>query len=265
MIIKKPGGKTTYYYYKKKVGRHKKPGPKPQKVKKIRVYSKWNYKIVATSNKKQIAYINKYSSLEKAVEALHELKKENDNIIFPVKFLNSKTLKNANYEYLLLEKNLNNKSGNKLHNNYGKLIDNIIINNTNWIIYDKIEKLVEETFWVYGFHPKLQRKTFIWIYNNVLLKNITNSIDILRVIQFKNKIIVKNDNNEIDIIICKNEPDSIRFYNLLEEYCHKDKINQIFFIGSANKISTFRKSVINDIMAKTNWSLKKITRSSTRP
>lgn len=265
MIIRKPDGKTVYYYYKKKVGRHRKPGPKPKKIKKIRIPIVWNYKIIITSNRKQIAYVNTYPSLEKAIDAFNDIKNTNNEIIFPVKFLNSKIMKKANYEILLLERNLDNKPSNKLHNSYGKLVDNIIINNNKWIIYDKAEKLVEETFWVYGYHPNLQRKNFMWIFNNLLLNNITEYSDILRIILFKNKVIIKKDNNDIELVICKNESDSIRLYNLLEEYCKKYKIKQIFFIGSANKISNFRKIIINDIMAKTNWNLKKINRSSTRP
>lgn len=267
MIIRKPNGKTVYYYYKKKRGRHKKPGPKPKKTKKVSTYKhpKWNYKIVITSNRKQIEYVDKYSSLEKAINAFEALKDSNKDIIFPVKFLNSKTMKEANYEILLLEKTDGTKQSTKLHNSYGKLVDNIIINNTRWIIFNKTEKLMEETFWVYGYHPKLQRKTFIWIFNNILLNNIENKLDILRIILFKNKIIVKKDNNDIEIIICKNESDSIRFYNLLESYCKYEKIKQIFFIGSANKLGEFRNNIINDIFIKTHWNRKKITRSTTRP
>lgn len=265
MIIKEEGKKTRYYYYKKKSGRHKKPGPKPKKIKKIRKTNKWDYKIVVTSHKKQIDYINKYVSLEAAIKAFKLLKEKNNEIIFPVKYINAKILKEAHYEYLLLKRNNDGILNSKLRNKYGKLTDNIIVNDENWIIYDKAEKLVEETFWIYGFHPLLQRKTFLWILENIVINNIKNTYDILRIVLFKNKIIIKQDNNDIDIIICKNISDAIRMYNLLEEYSNNLKIKQIFFIGSANIIGEFRKNIINDIYNKTRWSIKKITRSTTRP
>ena len=238
MIIRKRGEKTRYYYYKKKRGRHKKTGPKPKKVIKPRKKINWDYKIVVTSNNKQIEYINVYTSLEKALKAFDEFKNENDKIIFPVKYINYKGIKEANYEYLLLKRFYENDSKvTKLRNQYGKLSDHFIINDENWIIYDKMPKLIEETFWVYGFHPKMQRKTFMWIYNSLIVDKVKNKYDFLRIFLFKNKDIpVTNINitaaikkytyllfsetNPTDAIVNKDIPGSMN-KNVYNEYCIK--------------------------------------------
>lgn len=266
MIIKKKGEKTRYYYYKKKRGRHKKTGPKPKKIIKPRKSFKWDYKIIVTSNKKQIDYVNKYSSIEKAINAFEALKSENEKIIFPVKYINYKGIKDANYEYVLLKRydGQTNKAT-KLRNQYGKITDHIIINDENWVIFDKMPKLVEETFWVYGFHPKMQRKNFMWIYNNLLESNIKTNYDFLRIFLFKNKLIIKEDNSNINIVICKNMSDGTRLYNKLEEVCNEKNLSQIIFNGCVNVISDIRKTIVEDIQLKTGWTKKKILRSCTRP
>lgn len=266
MIIRKRGEKTRYYYYKKKRGRHKKTGPKPKKVIKPRKKINWDYKIVVTSNNKQIEYINVYTSLEKALKAFDEFKNENDKIIFPVKYINYKGIKEANYEYLLLKRFYENDSKvTKLRNQYGKLSDHFIINDENWIIYDKMPKLIEETFWVYGFHPKMQRKTFMWIYNSLIVDKVKNKYDFLRIFLFKNKVIIKEDDGNINIVICKNMSDGVRLYNKIEEFCNLYSFKNCIFIGCINPISDLRRDIVNDIKIKTGWTTKKILRSCTRP
>ena len=101
MIIREKGKKTRYYYYKKKRGRKKKPGPKPKKKIKPRKVIHFDYKIVTSSLQKQNGYIDNYHTLADAIQALKELEKKNDEVIFPVKIINDEKLKEANFEYLL--------------------------------------------------------------------------------------------------------------------------------------------------------------------
>lgn len=265
MIIKEEGKKTRYYYYKKKVGRKKKRGPKKKKIPKVKQNVHWDYKIIITSSKKQIEYVDKYYSLEKALEALNNLEKENNKVIFPKAYLNFVKIIPANYEYVLLKKNRDGNEENRyLRNEYGKLIEISIDNNEKWVVYDRRSKLVEETFWVYGYHPRTQRKDFTWIYNNLIIGKLFEPYDIIRVVVFRNKVIFKYDSNDIEFVSCKTETDAIKMYNLIEEWVKKRKNRQVFFMGTCNKISDFRKTIINDLIKKTNWPMKKIIRNSTR-
>jgi hypothetical protein len=248
-------------------GRPKKRGPKKKKKyvskkPKIRKVRRCDFKIVATLNGKQKEFIGNYSTSEEAYVKLKELQKLNDDVIFPRKVINAGKLKESRDEYLILQKNRHGdlKPG-QLRNEFGKVVEQQT-NSSVWEVYDKCERLVEETFWVYGKCPKTDRKTFKWIYENKLIANLINSYDIERVILFKNKLIIKHDELPMDIIICKNMSDGIRLYNLLEEWCKKNK--QIFFLGNYNKVSDKRRQLEAELIELTGWDKRKIQCPSTR-
>lgn len=248
-------------------GRPKKRGPKKKKKyvskkPKIRKVRRCDFKIVATLNGKQKEFIGNYSTPEEAYNKFNELQKLNNNVIFPRKVINAGKLKESRDEYLILQKNRHGdlKPG-QLRNEFGKVVEQQT-NSSVWEVYDKCERLVEETFWVYGKCPKTDRKTFEWIYENKLIGNLINSYDIERVILYKNKLIIKHDELPMDIIICKNISDGIRLYNLLEEWCKKNR--QIFFLGSYNKVSDKRRQLENEIIELTGWDKRKIQCPSTR-
>lgn len=266
MIIREKGKPTRYYYYKKKLGRKKKRGPKKKKIHKERKYVPWDFKLIVTSHRKQIKYIDKFQGVEKALIALEKLAKKNEDVLFPVKYVNAHTIKEANYEYVLLKKNINgDEKPAQLRDKYGKLVVNEITNNSIWVIYDKKEMLIEETFWVYGYHPQRQRKTFKWIFENLILNKIENQYTILRVMVLYNKVIIRRD-DDIEIVTCKNVNDSIRLYNQLNEYVIKEKKNKnVFFIGAVPKRGELKENLISEIINKTGWNRLKIIRKTTRP
>ena len=249
-------------------GRPKKRGPKKKKKyiskkPKVSKMKKYDYKIVSVSNGRQDKYIGKYYSLEKAYEEFKHLQTNNSNVIFKKRYTNYIGIKECKYEYLLLKKNRNNDLGNNmLRNEFGKLIEHISTN-PKWVIYDKCEKLVEETFWIYGMCPKTDRKTFEWIYENLIVNRLITDYDIERILIYKNKIVIKYDDKTMNIIFCKNKSDAIRFYELLKVWCKKHK--QVFFIGSYDKLSDKRRELEQEIMDYTGWNKLKIQRSTTRP
>lgn len=251
----------------KRRGRPKKRGPKKKRKyisRKIKIKNnvRFDYKIVGVLNGKQNEYIAKFSTLEEAYECFRKLEKDNNNIVFRRKVINAGVLKDSRDEYLLLQKNRTGElTNNFLRNQYGKLVEQIS-NNPKWIIYDKCERYVEETFWVYGKCPKTDRKTFKWIYDNIVIGKIVNNYDIVRILLYKNKIVVKHDDGQRDIIICKNISDSIRFYDLMREWCKKNR--NVFFMGDYSQISDKRRELEEEIIEYTGWSKVKLQRDSTR-
>lgn len=248
-------------------GRPKKRGPKKKKKyvskkPKIRKVRRCDFKIVATLNGKQKEFIGNYSTSEEAYAKFKELQKSNDEVIFPRKVINAGKLKESRDEYLILQKNRHGdlKPG-QLRNEFGKVVKQQT-NSSVWEVYDKCERMVEETFWVYGKCPKTDRKTFKWIYEKKLIGNLIHSYDIERIILYKNKLIIKHDELPMDIIICKNISDGIRLYNLLEEWCKKNK--QIFFLGNYNKVSDKRRQLEAELIELTGWDKRKIQCPSTR-
>lgn len=253
---------------KKKVGRPKKRGPKKKRIRRkiVKTYKKRpviDFKIISTLNGKQNGYIGCYKTYADAYNDLCKLEENNKQVVFPRKYLNSGNISNLKDEFLLLEKNRNgDKNNGILRNEFGKLIEHKIINNTNWIIRDKIQRCVEETFWVYGYDPKTERKNTIWIFNNLLLNSIETPYDIIRILVYKNKLIIKYDNKPMSMIMCKNKSDCIRLYNFISDKIRVENIKQIICIGAYNIISDRRREIEKNIMDLTGWCKTKIQRTT---
>ena len=189
---------------------------------------------------------------------------ENKSVVFPIKFNNNKTeIIESSYEIMIIKARDKTESREtKVMDEYGKFV-NYATNDDHWIIYDRSPYYIEETFWVYGYHPRLQRKDFKWIYDNFISNNSNNKYLFKTVQLFKNKILVEC-NGKLDMVICKNKQDAIRMYNMIEEWCERDKMKYIGFMGDLS-YSRYKSDWITKIQKLTNWTRKKITRMSTRP
>lgn len=189
---------------------------------------------------------------------------ENKSVVFPIKFNNNKTeIIESSYEIMIIKARDKTESREtKVMDEYGKFV-NYATNDDDWIIYDRSPYYIEETFWVYGYHPRLQRKDFKWIYDNFISNNSNNKYLFKTVQLFKNKILVEC-NGKLDMVICKNKQDAIRMYNMIEEWCERDKMKYIGFMGDLS-YSKYKSDWITKIQKLTNWTRKKITRMSTRP
>ena len=249
---------------KRPVGRPKKRGPKKKKKKKIvrilkspgrHALPPFNFKIISCRNGVQNKFIGRYRSSEDAYEVFNKLRDSDKNIILPSVVTDAHELKNSIDEYILIEKT--ESSPTLLRNEYGKLVEQNI-NRDGWIIKDKFRYKKEEDFWVYGYNSRSDRKTFLWIYTNIILSNIDSFLNYKRIILYKNKIVVKDDNNNIELILCKNESDAVRFYNKIEEFTKKDKIKQVLFMGDFSSISERRRNLEKELIEYTGWSKKKI-------
>lgn len=257
-------GSITYYYYKKKRGRHKKTGPKKKKKKPgAKNQETWDYKILQFDSRKQVAYIGKYHNLGEAEVVKERLIQENEMVEFPVKYKNNKGERGySEYisEYLILKRNDNNINGHFLRNEYGKLTENTVTDK-DWVVYDKFPHVKEETFWVYGYNPKTDRKTFNFIYDNFIDKIIDGTYNLVQVYIYNNKVIFRYDHDNIEFVICKNVSDAIRMYNLLEEKYKKSK--QVFFTGSTSGKDYRASELKRLILEKTGWNLKKLYKKTT--
>ena len=189
---------------------------------------------------------------------------ENKSVVFPIKFNNNKTeIIESSYEIMIIKARDKTESREtKVMDEYGKFV-NYATNDDDWIIYDRSPYYIEETFWVYGYHPRLHRKDFKWIYDNFISNNSNNKYLFKTVQLFKNKILVEC-NGKLDMVICKNKQDAIRMYNMIEEWCEMDKMKYVGFMGDLS-YSRYKSDWITKIQKLTNWTRKKITRMSTRP
>lgn len=244
----------------KKRGRKKKRGPKKKlPPKQYKERNTWNYKIISCRNMKQVDYFGKFATPKDAYAFIGQLMNKTKSVIFPKKIVNNKNGYECVDEYLILERKTDNKEV-LLRNEFGKLVKHRTTTE-RWDIFDKFRYYTEETFWVYGYDPVYARKTFMWIYENIICDGI-GKYSFKRVFVYGNKIIVKNDSNTMDIILCKNKSDAIRFYNLLCEYTKKDNITSVFFGGAYSGQGKRTSNIVNELCDYTGWSRKKVIRST---
>lgn len=223
--------------------------------------------IALSSHKQVIDILYKSNWLQSAYKKFNEIIDENEkNIIFPVKYISNKNISKgiveSNYEILLLKRKKEGEDVTQLRNEYGQLVNHVIVDNSQWIIMDKHIYYKEESFWVYGFNPKTQRKDFNYILNEIVLAHNNDKNYFKRIMIFKNKLIIQYD-FDIDMVICKNQEDAIRLYNELEVKTKKAKCRNVFFNGIVAKSN--KDWIMEMIMNKTGWNKLKVTRSSTKP
>ena len=250
---------------KRPVGRPKKRGPKKKRKKKIekipqkvgpKFQKPYSYKIISCRNGVQNKFIGRYRDIKEAYDVFNALKTQDNNVIFPSNITGIHQIENSIDEYILIEKN-EDKTSTLLRNEYGKFVEQTT-NKNGWIIIDKFRYKREEEFWVYGYNSKNDRKTFLWIYNNLIISDLYGNLDFKRIFFYKNKIVIKNDANEIDLVLCKDESDAVRFYNKTEEWIKRDKIKQVLFMGDYSSISDRRRKLEDELIALTGWTKKKV-------
>ena len=260
-------GVVWYYYPQRKHGRRKKPGPKKKpKPPKPRVYPPWNYIIIRSRENRQSKYIGRYHTIADAYAKKEELAKLNSAVIFPRENVNDgrrdDEIFESKTEYLILKKNDKGASANKLRNEYGKLVDHEVVGG-KWLIVDKFPCLEEETFWVYGFDNKKDRKTFSWIFNEFIANKVANPDTVVLIYVYNNKVIFKYDDEDFELVICKCVSDAIRMYNFIQAKTRRFK-KRIILLGATGGHSPRGAEIIDMIRKKTGWKYKKIWERSTR-
>lgn len=263
----RPDGTFYYYYYKKKVGRHKKTGPKKRKKKRgSKKQATWDFKILQFVDRKQTGYVGVFRDLDEVAFARKELEKENSKVVFPKKYANNGRKGDRIYEtvseYVVMKRNREKDENTvtQLRNEYGKFVDHKT-NAKDWVIYDKFPALVEETFWVYGHNPKTDRKTYMWIFDELVMDPVMDNATSVLIYVYNNKVIFKYD-EDFTFVVCKNTSDAIRMYNKLEEMTKP--LRRVYMTGMTSGKSPRTRDTIEMIMRKTGWSIYKVSRKSTR-
>lgn len=224
------------------------------------------WKIILVNRKKIITDVLYTRDKDSAIQKFNKILFENNsNIRFPKKILVAEhEILKADYELLLLKGRKDIDPQKTLYRNEIGRLEEVKTNNPKWIIYNKETFYFEETFWVYGYNPRHERKNFIFILNEILYKNLNkNGYIQKKVILYNNKLVVEDDGGDIDIVICKTIEESIRLYNELEKECKQNKIKTIFWAGISK--GTSKTILFDKIQKKTNWNKVKINRTSTRP
>jgi len=222
------------------------------------------YRIIHTNHGKIKESICSEPTEEKIYKRFNDLLKKNKKeVIFPMRFNNEKhVMIESEHELIILKcKDIFDNDVNKIRDDSGEFI-NYKTNEDNWIVIDRAPYEIEETFWVYGYHPKLQRKTFMWIFENFILKDSKNKYMFKSVVIYHNKLLVECG-GKLEMVLCKTKSDSIRLHNMLEAFAKSKKCKYVMFMGDIAN-SKYKMDWINKIKNLTHWNSKKIGRRSTR-
>lgn len=162
------------------------------------------------------------------------------------------------YEILLVKKTQDGENTTKaFRNEDGKFVDNIITDWENHVIVDKADWFVEETFGVYGFHPRKEKKTYTFILNNLLLNNEDDGDEMRRIMVFKNKVIIQYL-EDFDFITCYDNEQAKQLYDMLQKDVVKLKKKYIVFMGETNS-----NKWVDKIEEKTGWNRLSILHKTT--
>lgn len=220
------------------------------------------YHIITSSRGKQINDIYQTSSELNVNKKFGDLLKANEDVVFPVKYNNCHKIIPSDYEYIIIKcKEEGDNDVTRLRNEDGKFV-NLSTTDGDWVVYDRGPMLVEETFWVYGYHPKFQRKTFDWIFNEFIAKK-DDKRELKNVVVFQNKLIV-DTNGRLEMVLCKNKEDAVRMYNMIDSWCKEKKIKFVTFGGDVFH-THLRKRWYEKLEKWTSWPWRKLSRNSLRP
>lgn len=222
------------------------------------------YHIILINHGKMLHDLYFTSSEVKANNKFKEMLKENKKVVFPMRWNNHEhVMRECAYELVIIKyRDEFESSVTKIRDDSGKFV-NYESSSDEWIIYDRAPYNMEETFWVYGYHPRIQRKDFNWIFDNFIAKDAKNKYMFKSIVLYKNKLLV-DYNGKLEIVICKNKPDCIRLYNLIEKLAMEKKFKYIAFMGDIAD-SKYKLTWMDRIRELTHWNNKKIARCSTRP
>lgn len=215
------------------------------------------FMVIITKNRKRIKRISakwwKSDAYKDFSEAIEKNRKE---VLFPTNSLSKKigkTRRKINLEYeILLVKKITEEDDNvaKFRNKVGKFVDHVFIDSVDHLIVDKAEWYVEETFNVYGYNPKTDRKTYSFIFNNLIVNNPDTGDAMKRIMVYNNKLLIEYT-EDFDFVLCRDKQQCMDLYDKLEADISKLKKKYIVFMGIVN--SDAAPKWLDRLQEKTGW------------
>ena len=197
------------------------------------------FKIVLASRGKVIEKLKNFPYRQEALAEFERMVKENHKeTVFPKEWIKIGGIGyEADYELLLLKRRCGEKENVfKVRDDNGKYVD-YEFNNPEWILFDRARWYKEEEFYVYGHHPMYDKKSFDWIYENLVRGG--DKTDVKNVMVLINKLVI-DKNDEPDFVICRNVSQAVKLYNKIYDRCEKDKVKNIIFSGNMSSKKNYR-------------------------
>ena len=216
------------------------------------------YRIILMGNGDYKKTLHRCKTRDTAFINYRKLKLENEQVLFPRKFINSHGIQPIDYEiFIVKDYELNDKMRIR-RSKLGKTYEEKPLFGI-WTALDSSDFNIEETFWLYGKESN-DRITITDILD--MLRVVDNQKDVKQLIIVHNKLII-HSNTIFEMIICKCKKDAQRLHHELQKLYIKYEISGCLFMGTATPATVSRMYEI--IKENTDWLIEKIRRTSTRP
>ena len=218
------------------------------------------YMVVISCNGVVVKRDRLYSSKEKALLRIGDLYgSSSSDIVFPVMYTKQhgeSEISECLYEYMILEKT-DEKNPFVSRNEFGKFVEHDT-NDQDWNICYIKQFDIEETFTVlYKGGKKENYMTYTDIYEDLIMDDCRNKLNIKRLMVLDNKLLIQfDDYRGYVVVLCKSILDSTRFYNMVKTNVKKDKIKTITFFGFVSE--SLKDDYFSMLSEHTGLSLKKI-------
>lgn len=215
------------------------------------------FHVFIARNGRRIKKLGIFKWKSSAYEAYNSAVEENEkNVKFPVYYECSSSgghfkHKRVIYEIILAQRVFDDDEAiTQFRDGSGRFLNvTIVCNDARYKILAKQEWRVDESFYVYGYHPKRGRKNFDFILNEIVLKNLDRE-NSRRIFVYKNKLFVQYD-SDFDFVVCKNNAEALRLYDTLEKWV---KSEYVMFTGQLS--DELRVWILNQLYEKTGWDEK---------
>lgn len=215
------------------------------------------YRVILTSNGKYKKTLYKCKTKESVFLKYHKFREEN-NVLFPKKFINTNGIKPVKYEICVTKPTEDTDTFRLLRDDYGKLYTEKPLG--DWTILASDEYNVEETFYIYGYESD-ERPTIREVVKRLMIGAHSKKM-VKQILVVHNKLLIYNE-DQFDMVICKNLEEAQRLHHTLARIAKKQKIKSLLFMGTAQPAQIGR--MYDVIHEETGWPYTKIRRTSTRP
>lgn len=218
------------------------------------------YRVILTKNGKYKKTLHKCKTIETSMINYRIIKKENEGVFFPRRFINYNGIKPVEYTIYVVKTPEEGDTRRFVRDKMGRLSEESLLFD-KWLIIDSAKYEVEETFWVWPYNPKEIRFKIHDIVK-LIVKGAHKKDMTKEIIVVHNKLIIYNEDQFV-LVVCKCTTDAERLQHAIQKAAKKSKIKSFIFMGKATPATVSRMYEL--IHEKTGWPYRKIRRTSTRP
>jgi hypothetical protein len=218
------------------------------------------YRVVITRNGEYKQTLHRCKTRDTSFINFRMIKKVNENVIFPKKFINDGGIKPVKYEILVVKDWEEGDKNRFVRDEWGKLYEEKPLGGI-WTILDSAPYNYEENFWCYGHDPRTDRLTIGDILKKLMVGAYRKDM-VKQILVVHNKLVIYNE-EQFEMVICKCKEDAQRLHHALAKASKNSKIKSLLFMGTASPATV--STMYEIIHEQTGWPYRKIRRTTTRP